>query len=108
MGGLFSLNGLGSGQFKAGSAALPLVPSAALRSGVAANHGVLTYTCVLPGSGQRVGIGRALNGDELAVGIHAADLASPSSRRLRRSVEQDTLPLGHLLSGPSVEALADA
>ncbi|NOK18298.1 hypothetical protein [Corallococcus carmarthensis] len=71
---------LGSGQFKADRAALPLVPSATLRSGVATNHGVLTYTCTPPGSGQRVGIDRDLDGfldgDERTAGTNPADPAS--------------------------------
>ncbi|RYZ39298.1 MAG: hypothetical protein EOO71_20650 [Myxococcaceae bacterium] len=71
---------LGSGLFKTDRAALPLVPSASLRSAVAASHGVLTYTCTPPGSGVRVGIDRDLDGfldgDERTAGTNPANPAS--------------------------------
>ena len=71
---------VGGGQFKTDRAALPLVASAALRSAIATHQGVLTYTCTPPGSGQRVGIDRDLDGfldgDERAAGTDPANPAS--------------------------------
>ncbi|MCY1039825.1 hypothetical protein OV208_00735 [Corallococcus sp. bb12-1] len=71
---------VGSGLFKTDRAALPLVPAASLRSAVAANHGLLTYTCTPPGSGVRVGIDRDLDGffdgDERTAGTNPANPAS--------------------------------
>jgi hypothetical protein len=71
---------MGSGHFKTDRAALPWVPSATLRAAVGANHGVLTYTCTPPGSGQRAGIDRDLDGfldgDERTAGTNPADPAS--------------------------------
>ncbi|RKG95534.1 hypothetical protein D7V97_37070 [Corallococcus sp. CA053C] len=71
---------VGGGLFKADRAALPLVAASALRSAVAANQGVLTYTCTPPGSGTRVGIDRDLDGfldgDERAAGTNPANPSS--------------------------------
>ncbi|MCY1014194.1 YncE family protein [Pyxidicoccus sp. MSG2] len=53
---------LGGAQFKADRAALPLVSDALLRQGIVQANGVLTYTCTPPGSGQRIGIDRDLDG----------------------------------------------
>ncbi|WP_420715236.1 hypothetical protein [Corallococcus sp. BB11-1] len=71
---------VGGGLFKTDRAALPLVPAASLRSAVATNQGLLTYTCTPPGSGMRAGIDRDLDGffdgDERAAGTNPANPAS--------------------------------
>ncbi|MFP2911043.1 hypothetical protein ACLESD_39615, partial [Pyxidicoccus sp. 3LFB2] len=69
---------LGSGQFKVDRAALPLVSDAALRQGVVQRNGVLTYTCVPPGSGTRIGIDRDLDG--VLDGDEASMLSAPTAR----------------------------
>ncbi|NMO20594.1 hypothetical protein HPC49_42050 [Pyxidicoccus fallax] len=53
---------LGGGQFAGDRQAMPHVGDAALRSAITANSGALTYTCVPPGSGMRIGIDRDLDG----------------------------------------------
>ncbi|WNG18511.1 beta-propeller fold lactonase family protein [Cystobacter fuscus] len=53
---------LRNGGFKPDHAALPPLSEAALRQLVSITRGALTYTCVPPGSGQRIGIDRNLNG----------------------------------------------
>ncbi|PTL83007.1 hypothetical protein DAT35_13370 [Vitiosangium sp. GDMCC 1.1324] len=67
---------LGDGQFKSDREAVPSISDAALRALVASGKGVLTYTCTPPGSGQRMGIDRdldgVLDGDERAEGSNAA------------------------------------
>jgi DNA-binding beta-propeller fold protein YncE len=67
----------GGGQFKRDRQAhLPVLDSV-LRQLVASSSGVLTYTCVPPGSGQRIGLDRDLDGhldgDERAAGTNPAD-----------------------------------
>ncbi|MDC0711119.1 hypothetical protein POL68_21805 [Stigmatella sp. ncwal1] len=61
---------VGGGNFKRDRQAQPLVTDAGLRLLVTTGTGALTYTCVPPGSGQRIGIDRdldgILDGDELA------------------------------------------
>jgi hypothetical protein len=68
---------LGGGLFKSDRQAVPPVTNGVLRSLVVAGGGVLTYTCTPPGSGQRIGIDRdldgALDGDERAAGSNPAD-----------------------------------
>ena len=71
----------GAGQFKSDRRALPAVDDAALRR--LATHGdhPVTYTCVPPGSGERIGVDRdgdgAWDGDER---IAQTDPADPGSR----------------------------
>ena len=76
---------LGSGGFKSDRAAHPLVTEAALRQWVLASAGALTYTCVPPGSGHRLGLDRDLDGhldgDEREAG---SDPANPHSTPLAR------------------------
>jgi DNA-binding beta-propeller fold protein YncE len=64
------------GQFKADRQSQPLVTDEALRQRIATNGGALTYTCTPPGSGQRIGIDRDLDGfldgDERAAGSNPA------------------------------------
>ena len=59
---------VGSGNFKPDKASKPLLTDAALRAEIINNSEWLTYTCVPPGSGQRIGIDRdddgTLDGDE--------------------------------------------
>jgi hypothetical protein len=68
---------MGNGQFVADRQSLPPFQDAALRALVAAGGGALTYTCVPPGSGDRIGIDRDLDGyfdgDEVAAGSDPAD-----------------------------------
>ena len=63
---------LGGGRFMPDRAAAPLLTDAALRQGVRDAGDELTYTCVPPGSGERLGVDRDgdgfLDGDELAAG----------------------------------------
>ncbi|PTL82052.1 YncE family protein [Vitiosangium sp. GDMCC 1.1324] len=69
----------GGGRFKSDRRALPFIPDAALRLLVSAG-GALTYTCTPPGSGQRIGIDRDLDGfldgDERAARSDPADPGS--------------------------------
>ena len=71
---------LGGGRFLPDQAAEPPVIDAALRQRARAVGGELTYTCVPPGSGERLGVDRDgdgfLDGDELAAGSDPADPAS--------------------------------
>ncbi|WP_164019591.1 YncE family protein [Pyxidicoccus trucidator] len=69
---------LGSGQFAVDRAALPHVADAALRQAVVQHNGVLTFTCVPPGSGPRIGIDRDLDG--VLDGDEAATLSAPTAR----------------------------
>jgi DNA-binding beta-propeller fold protein YncE len=68
---------LGGGRFQADRQALPPVLDRDLRRLVIATGAALTYTCVPPGSGRRIGIDRdldgALDGDERAAGSDPAD-----------------------------------
>ncbi|MDC0709200.1 beta-propeller fold lactonase family protein [Stigmatella sp. ncwal1] len=72
---------LGAGQFKGDRAVLPSISGEALQLLVTAGGGVLTYTCTPPGSGQRLGIDRDLDGfldgDERRSGSNPADPSSP-------------------------------
>jgi hypothetical protein len=67
---------LGSGMFRSDRQAQPLVSDASLRAAVT-HTSVLTYTCTPPGSGQRIGLDRDLDGfydgDERAAGSNPAD-----------------------------------
>ncbi|MBN1207132.1 MAG: hypothetical protein JXB05_19760 [Myxococcaceae bacterium] len=71
---------VGGGQFARDRQAQPHLADAALRAAVISLGGALTYTCVPPGSGQRVGIDRDLDGfldgDERAAGSNPADPSS--------------------------------
>jgi hypothetical protein len=73
MGFLYS----GSGKFKGDRQQWPLVSDSDLRLGVVLGNGVMTYTCVPPGSGTRIGLDRDLDGhldgDERAAGTDAAN-----------------------------------
>ncbi|MCY1018737.1 YncE family protein [Pyxidicoccus sp. MSG2] len=68
---------VGSGKFKGNRQAWPLVSDSDLRLGVVLGNGALTYTCVPPGSGARIGLDRdldgSLDGDEQAAGTDAAN-----------------------------------
>ncbi|UQA63145.1 hypothetical protein [Polyangium aurulentum] len=68
---------MGSGQFVADRQSLMPYPDAVLRTLVATTGGALTYTCVPPGSGDRIGVDRDLDGyfdgDEVAAGSDPAD-----------------------------------
>ncbi|MFP2927543.1 YncE family protein [Pyxidicoccus sp. 3LG] len=68
---------LGGGQFVGDRQAIPHINDATLRSAITASNGVLTYTCVPPGSGTRIGIDRDLDGyldgDERAAGSNPAN-----------------------------------
>ncbi|XXF81182.1 hypothetical protein P2318_15885 [Myxococcaceae bacterium GXIMD 01537] len=68
---------VGGGKFATDRRALPPLPEAALRAAVIATGGTLTYTCTPPGSGQRIGLDRDLDGfldgDERAAGSNPAD-----------------------------------
>jgi len=70
----------GSGQFMRDRASLPPISDAALRAIALFVHTPVTYTCVPPGSGERIGIDRDgdgfLDGDEEASGSDPADPAS--------------------------------
>jgi DNA-binding beta-propeller fold protein YncE len=73
---------VGGGQFKVDRQSKPLISDAALRQQITSNGGALTYTCTPPGSGQRIGIDRDLDGfldgDERAAGRNPADpLSTP-------------------------------
>ena len=73
---------VGGGQFKRDRQSLANVSDSALRTHITANTGVLTYTCTPPGSGQRIGIDRDLDGfldgDERIAGSNPADpLSTP-------------------------------
>jgi DNA-binding beta-propeller fold protein YncE len=71
---------IGGGRFMEDRRSMPELPGARLRERVTAGGGALTYTCVPPGSGERIGLDRdldgALDGDERAAG---SDPADPSS-----------------------------
>jgi DNA-binding beta-propeller fold protein YncE len=71
---------LGGGQFASDRRATPPITDSLLRRSVITTGGALTYTCVPPGSGERIGIDRdldgILDGDERAAG---SDPADPSS-----------------------------
>jgi len=53
---------LGGGRFKGDRKTMPSVTDAMLRLLVSVGNGTLTYTCVPPGSGPRIGIDRDLDG----------------------------------------------
>jgi hypothetical protein len=63
---------VGSGRFASDRRRQPLVSAAALRS-LAASGRPMTYTCVPLGSGERVGVDRAWDGDELDAHTDPAD-----------------------------------
>ena len=67
----------GGGQFLADRQSLPPFDDATLSALVAASNGALTYTCAPPGSGERIGVDRDLDGfldgDEVAAGSDPAD-----------------------------------
>jgi DNA-binding beta-propeller fold protein YncE len=71
---------LGGGRFQPDRRAFPAIPDRDLRRLVTASGSELTYTCVPPGSGRRIGIDRdldgALDGDERAAGSDPADPTS--------------------------------
>jgi DNA-binding beta-propeller fold protein YncE len=71
---------LGGGRFQPDRRALPAILDRDLRRLVTASASELTYTCVPPGSGRRIGIDRdldgALDGDERAAGSDPADPTS--------------------------------
>ncbi|WP_254614410.1 hypothetical protein [Myxococcus sp. CA056] len=71
---------VGGGQFIVDRQGLPGVSDANLRAATTASNGVLTYTCVPPGSGTRIGIDRDLDGfrdgDERSAGTNPADPTS--------------------------------
>jgi len=71
---------LGGGRFQLDRRALPAILDRDLRRLVTASASELTYTCVPPGSGRRIGIDRdldgALDGDERAAGSDPADPTS--------------------------------
>ncbi|PTL75902.1 hypothetical protein [Vitiosangium sp. GDMCC 1.1324] len=68
---------LGSGQFARNRQALPHVSDTALLTAITTSGGALTFTCAPPGSGQRMGLDRDLDGfldgDERAAGTNPAD-----------------------------------
>ncbi len=68
---------VGSGQFKSDRQSKPLFSDSALRQHLSTSGGALTYTCAPPGSGQRIGIDRDLDGfldgDERDAGSNPAD-----------------------------------
>ncbi|WP_437878139.1 thrombospondin type 3 repeat-containing protein [Sorangium sp. So ce513] len=68
---------LGQGEFAASQQSLPPIPDALLRVIVSVTSSVLTYTCVPPGNGERIGVDRDLDGfldgDEVAAGSDPAD-----------------------------------
>jgi hypothetical protein len=71
----------GAGMFKSDREAIPPIPDALLRLIPVLTSGrELTYTCVPPGSGTRIGIDRDgdghLDGDEVDAGSDPADPAS--------------------------------
>jgi DNA-binding beta-propeller fold protein YncE len=71
---------LGGGRFQPDRRFLPAISDRDLRRLVTASGSELTYTCVPPGSGRRIGIDRdldgALDGDERAAGSDPADPTS--------------------------------
>jgi DNA-binding beta-propeller fold protein YncE len=71
---------LGGGQFAGDRQAMPAISDAFLRTVVVASGSSLTYTCAPPGSGERMGIDRdldgVLDGDERAAGSDPADPTS--------------------------------
>jgi DNA-binding beta-propeller fold protein YncE len=71
---------IGGGRFMGDRRAMPELPGDQLRGMVTASGGALTYTCAPPGSGERIGIDRdldgALDGDERAAGSDPADPGS--------------------------------
>jgi len=71
---------LGDGYFAGDRQSLPSLPDLLLRELVALSGGSLTYTCAPPGSGERMGIDRdldgTLDGDEQAAGSNPADARS--------------------------------
>jgi DNA-binding beta-propeller fold protein YncE len=71
---------LGGGRFQLDRRAVPAISDRDLRRLVTASASELTYTCVPPGSGRRIGIDRdldgALDGDERAAGSDPADPTS--------------------------------
>jgi hypothetical protein len=68
---------IGGGDFAGDSQSLPAIPDADLRAAVVSSGGSLTFTCAPPGSGERMGIDRDLDGyldgDERAAGSDPAD-----------------------------------
>ena len=68
---------LGSGGFASDRRAVPTLPEVALRFAGLLPHQEITYTCVPPGSGRRIGIDRDedgfLDGDERDAGSDPAD-----------------------------------
>ncbi|HEY8379205.1 MAG TPA: beta-propeller fold lactonase family protein, partial [Nannocystis sp.] len=68
---------LGDGTFQPNRASAPPIADAALRADVVAKNRELTYTCVPPGSGVRIGLDRDsdgyLDGDEEDVGTNPMD-----------------------------------
>ena len=68
---------LGGGRYQADRRAVPPILDRDLRRLVTATGAALTYTCVPPGAGTRIGIDRdldgALDGDERAAGSDPAD-----------------------------------
>jgi DNA-binding beta-propeller fold protein YncE len=70
----------GDGQFMSDRKAIPAIPDALLRWLATASGTALTYTCAPPGTGERIGIDRdldgVLDGDERAAGCDPADPAS--------------------------------
>ena len=75
---------LGSGLFQSDQATEPLLTDAMLRQHAGGTRGELTYTCVPPGSGRRLGVDRdgdgVLDGDERQAGSNPADPASTPRR----------------------------
>jgi DNA-binding beta-propeller fold protein YncE len=69
---------LGGGLYQMDRAAVPHVADAALRQAVVQRNGVLTFTCVPPGSGARIGIDRDLDG--VLDGDEGAAVSAPSAR----------------------------
>jgi YVTN family beta-propeller protein len=67
---------VGNGKFAADRRAAPLVTDATLRWLVTSSGAALTYTCAPPGTGERIGLDRDLDGifdgDELAAGSDPA------------------------------------
>jgi hypothetical protein len=75
---------LGGGRFLPDRVAAPLLTDTVLRQHTGAKGGELTYTCVPPGSGQRLGIDQdgdgVRDGDEREAGSDPADPASTPRR----------------------------
>ena len=71
---------LGGGKFASDRRATPPITDSQLRWSVVVTGGALTYTCVPPGNGERIGIDRdldgILDGDECAAGSDPANAAS--------------------------------